>query len=42
LLARDRGERTSSYTVIAGVSLVALAGLIAFGARRARLSYGRR
>ncbi|HUP73865.1 MAG TPA: hypothetical protein VM282_12570 [Acidimicrobiales bacterium] len=37
LLARDSGERNSSYTVIAGVSLVALAGLIAFGARRRRV-----
>ena len=42
LLARDAGERSGSYTVIAGVSLVALAGLIAFGARRARVSHGRR
>jgi hypothetical protein len=37
LLARDNDERNSSYTVIAGVSLVALAGLIAFGARRRRV-----
>ena len=34
LLARDGGEGNSSYTVIAGVSIVALAGLIVVGARR--------
>ena len=34
LLARDAGERSSSYSVIAGVSVIALAGLIAIGVRR--------
>jgi len=34
LLARDPGERSSSYSVIAGISVIALAGLIAIGVRR--------
>ena len=38
LLARDSGQRNGTYTVIAGLSLVALAGLIAFGARSRRVS----
>jgi hypothetical protein len=37
LLARDSTERSGGYTVVAGVSLVALAALIAFGARRRRV-----
>ncbi|MEO8692462.1 MAG: hypothetical protein ABI658_03035 [Acidimicrobiales bacterium] len=42
LLARDAGERNNSYTVIAGASIIALAGLMALGAhpvlRRRRLN----
>lgn len=32
LVSRDAGERGGSYTVIAGISIIALAGLIAVGA----------
>ena len=35
LLARGGGERGSGYTVLAGLSIAGLAGLIAFGARQA-------
>jgi hypothetical protein len=35
LLARDAGERNNSYAVIAGVSVIALAGLMAVGAHPA-------
>ena len=34
LLARSGGQRSGSYTVVAGLSIIALAGLIVIGARR--------